>query len=138
MAARPITINRYLTLDECFRVFLRDTEEEFRTRDLSRSFWCGSNGRRGYRKNVKRWIDSKPPAWGWAEYGTRTIHVYVADDCPMDRAVALIAHEIGHLMKPRPKDKVMEERKAEKYATVAKTAFDMAQKILEKRFDGEF
>lgn len=135
---REITVKRYLTLAECFRAWGRWTESEFAEIDQSKHYWCGNDGHRPYRKNVKKWFDSNPKAWGWAEFRKRMIHVYIADDCPLEVAVSLIAHEIGHLRLPRPKDKMLEERKAERYAVVARTAVEMASKILEKRFDGEF
>ena len=128
---KGITIVRYSTLISCFLAFRGwdsiDDEE------LKTAYWEGYDGGRYFRQNVGRWLkNNKRKCWGFAEYGTKSIHIWVADYCSMKELIELIAHESSHLRKPRFKDKREEEKKASLVERDAGLAYDIASSILEK------
>jgi len=129
MPVKPIKIERYNTLKECFMEFMG--WESINDEDLKKSYWCGHNGSRPFRINAAKWLaDPKKKCWGWANFKSKTIHMWVADDCEQEELIGLLAHEAAHLRRPRYKDKQEEEKKAVKTALDATFAFTVSNLIL--------
>jgi len=128
---KPIHIKPYDTLEECFCEFLEiNSVDEIGDKD----YWSGYNGSKPFRINIKKWLTSTNyKCWGWVEYKTKTVHLWIDNDCGMDELVSTIAHEVAHLNKPRFKDKKEEEKKANKYAEVANMAYNFAKTYIELR-----
>lgn len=129
MAERTIKLLRYATLRECFLKCIG--QEDLSDADAKTHFWVGHNGRRGYRIRVDRWLAQNTKVWGWANYRQREIHVYVAPDADVYEVIEVLAHEIGHFQRPRYPFGHDEERKAENYRKVTKTAISMARRLAE-------
>jgi hypothetical protein len=130
---KTVKVIRYDTLTDCFQAFIGfdcSVEEEARNH-----YWCGHNGIHPYRVNVWRWLNTyKHLSWGWAEYKTKTIHMWMADDCPVAEMVRLFAHEVAHLRLPRPyKDDRAEELKARRSEYDASFAYTAALAIGENK-----
>ena len=108
--SKEATIVRYGSLRECLCACLGwPLDREPGPRD----YWLGHNGSRPYRQNVRRWLaNPKKRAWGWAEYCTKSIHLWVGEGCEEVELLGVIAHELAHLRRPRFKDNALEERKA--------------------------
>lgn len=124
---RKIKVNKYGSLEECFAAFLGKDKIDDKDRA---GFWVGNDGRSSYRVNIGKWLaTTQRKAWGWAEYKTRSIHLWISKDCHPREAMRLISHEIGHLCRPRPGG-TKEERKACRYGAVTEMSFDIAKQFI--------
>jgi hypothetical protein len=94
---------------------------------------CDSNGK--YRITRKEYMAQlrKRHCWGWAQFEDKLIHIWSDAQCKPEVLVALIGHELGHLERPRPRNKKYEEQKADNYGRVARTAYEIAEQIIKKR-----
>jgi hypothetical protein len=66
----------------------------------------------------------KAGTWGWIE-NKDVLHLWIADHANRGAIVRLITHELGHAQKSINK----EESKAERYACVALTAYEIMEEI---------
>lgn len=71
---------------------------------------------------------SKLKCWGWCE-DKRAIHLWVSCRAKLQDVIALVAHEIGHTIRPHHKYFVPEETKACKYSRVARMATEIASDL---------
>ncbi len=121
MRTKDILVHRYDTLIECFLALLgydKVPEEGF-----DNYWWEGFDGGRKYRVNVSRWLKKpKMKAWGWASYRQKTIHLWWDPDCAREELASVIAHEFAHLHRPRHKNKMEEEKKADLCGRAARFA----------------
>jgi len=118
---KPITIIRYDSLKECFLSFIEGDEVG------DNDYWEGYDGGRKFRVNVKKWLNKcKRKCWGWADYKPKTIHIWVDIDCPIEDSIEMLAHESAHLRRPRYKNKMEEEKKANRSGEDAKFAYNAA------------
>ncbi len=126
---KDITVIQHETLKECFMELM--DWDSINDEEIKYSYWLGHNGKRPFRENVKRWLENtKRKCWGWAEYKTKTIHIWINKECDTEEVIACLAHEAAHLRRPRFKDKEEEERKASRTELDAKFAYNCAIKIL--------
>jgi hypothetical protein len=119
---------KYDNLRECFLLFLNKpdmTDEECRTH-----YWVGHNGTRPYRIRIDKWLASNPKVWGWCEHKARTIHIYVSPEADIFDVITMMAHELGHMQRPRYPIDSDEEKKAANYEKVTKTAIDIAKEMM--------
>jgi hypothetical protein len=125
-----IKVVRYDTLRECFLkcVNLEGISEE----DAKNRFWVGHNGKRGFRIRIDRWLSSGVKQWGWIDYRSRTLHLYIALDADIFDVIAMISHEVGHFKLPRYPFGHDEEKKAETYRNVTQTAINIAKETMKK------
>lgn len=86
-----------------------------------------------YEMTRKQFMSARRHAkcWGFANFDTKTIHLWVGYGCTRDHLISLLAHELGHMERPRPRDKQKEEAKAITFARVALTAHKMMVELLE-------
>ena len=130
--SKAVTVKNYPSLEQCFMAFMSwDKMPE----DVNKAYWVGNDGHKAYRKNVGKWLKNPPDCWGWAEYATKSIHVWFSKKIKRSKVLqaeflGLIAHELSHLRKPRPKDKILEEKKASLVQHDAKTAYGIMNDLL--------
>lgn len=74
----------------------------------------------------------KTGTWGWCE-NKRKLHLWVGDHAKEISIIRLISHEIGHMQRPFKRVSREEEAKAEQYANVAQTAFQIMNEIFRKK-----
>ena len=125
---KPITIVRYNSLKDCFMSFIEDNEIS------DNDYWEGYNGGRKFRVNVKKWLNNcKRKCWGWADYKPKTIHIWIDKECSIEELIGILAHEASHLRQPRYKNKMEEEKKANRAGEDAKFAYQSAIKIKDSK-----
>ena len=73
-------------------------------------------------------ILSNGKTWGWVENKKR-IHFWKDKSATKKQIIRTLAHELGHTHRPFHRDTFKEEQKAEKYAEVAETAYDIMGEI---------
>ena len=125
-----IKVVRYKTLRECFLKCIDKpdlTDEEAKVH-----CWVGHNGKRGYRIRVDKWLAKDTKVWGWVEYKTRTLHLFISEDADIFELIELLSHEIGHFQRPRYPFGHDEEKKAEQYRKVTTTAIDIAKGLMKE------
>ena len=61
------------------------------------------------------------------------MHLWFDNSCDISDMVGLIAHELGHIERPYHKDRSEEEKKAGKFAAVAKSATTLSVRILQEK-----
>ena len=128
---KPVLLKRYDALEECFCACMRWDKVDWE--NIDKHYWCGYSGFKPYRQNVGKWLRKCPrKAWGWAEYKTKTVHVWTSKDCEPKELINLLAHEIAHLNRPRYKDGREEERKANRTGEFAQMAYEMAMELQKK------
>jgi len=122
-------IAQYRSLISCMAAFFRCPPSKIPTRGN----WEGydRNGRKVRRsmKEVLR-LHRDRGCWGWVEHH-RTLHLWVSRKASFSEAVALVAHELGHLERPWGHGS-REEKKAARYEAVAQNAVDLLA-VLRKR-----
>ena len=72
----------------------------------------------------------KTGTWGFC-HDKREIHIWVAKWAKKRSVIRLLAHEIGHTIRPYHRSSSDEESKAEQYADVAQMAFDVMCDLLD-------
>lgn len=132
MSRKPITVKNYPSLEQCLMAFM---DWDKMPEDINKAYWSGHDGFKPYRKNIGRWLKNPPACWGWAEYSTKSIHVWFSKKVKRDKSsraelLGMIAHELAHLRKPRPKDKMLEEKKASLVQHDAITAYGIMNDLL--------
>lgn len=92
-----------------------------------------TDGTRERKWPMRRFVRScrKRGLWGWCEK-KKLIHAWIADYADPGAVIRFFAHELGHMQRPHHRRRGQEEAKAEQYASVAKTAFEMMIEILKK------
>jgi hypothetical protein len=107
---------RYETLKDCITAFLGnqpgvtiDTVGE----------WVTSKERMTMKEMIAR--HTEIGCWGWCE-NKEIIHLWVGEHADILNVINLIAHEVGHTMRPWHKDHLAEEDKACRYGDVARDA----------------
>jgi len=71
----------------------------------------------------------KEGCWGFcADKGD--IHVWVDVHAKPSKIIRMLAHEIGHKQRPFKRTRILEERKAESYADVTLSAFEIMEDII--------
>ena len=122
-----IKVIRYETLKECFLGCIE--KKELTDEDARKNYWVGHNGKRGFRIRVDKWLGRDEKVWAWANYKKREVHIYTADDANVFEIIEVLSHEIGHFQRPRYPFGNDEEKKAEIYRKVTKTAINIAKSI---------
>lgn len=84
----------------------------------------------------------KEGTWGFCR-NKKEIHVWVDKKVASKRSIVrLLAHEIGHKQRPFHRLSSKEEDKAESYAAVALTAYDIMEHLVEGKtgnvYDSDF
>ena len=70
--------------------------------------------------------------WGFCN-NKKSIHIWVAKHAEPVRIIRLLSHEIGHMQKPFKRDNFAEERKAGIFESVAVSAFEIMEEIMENK-----
>lgn len=122
-----VTVLTYDTLEECIAAFHNCGTAEI----YSKGPWTweqdGVITVWGMRRMIR--CRKKEGTWGFCE-DKGDIHVWVDKHTQPKKIVRMIAHEIGHKQRPFKRDIFAEERKAEVYADVALTAFEIMEEII--------
>ena len=131
---KPVTITRYSTLEDCFKLYMKwDKIDEIDYDIVKYSYWSGYDGGKQFKINIGKWL--KNPGmncWGWAEYRTKSIHIWVSNECDIKELIGMLAHESAHLRRPQYKDRKEEEKKADRSSTDAIFAYEVANEIMNK------
>lgn len=123
-----ISVLTYDTLEECLAAFLNCEVDELH----SKKPWVWEQDGRVTVWGMRRMIRcrKKEGTWGFCE-NKGNIHVWVASHAKPVSILRLLAHEIGHRQRPFKRNNFAEERKAEVYADVTVSAFEIMETILE-------
>jgi uncharacterized protein YjaZ len=122
-----IEIIRHETLEECVAKFYNCEESEIYKFKVT---FENTNGSSVWPVRRMIRVRKKRGTWGWVE-NKGAIHIWVSEKAPMHRIIRLLAHELGHKEKPYYKNRIQEERKAEKYADAAVASYNIACDIME-------
>lgn len=133
MTEADIHIVNYDTLLECMAAFLGCEEDEVESQE---GVWQwgdedGVNHEQPMQEAVAK-IVSDEDVWGWIEDKWR-VHIWFGDQCTPERLIGALAHELGHGRRPFHRDTFVEETKACKYGSVAMTAFEIMNDLMEDR-----
>lgn len=108
--------------------FLKVDEKE-----LPNTYWVGSNGEKDYEvcatevlETPTKWCNE---CWGWAEWKTRTMHIWVGENALSEDVIGLIAHEAAHMRRPKHRTSQKEEQKAEEARVYAQFAYNMTKEL---------
>lgn len=67
--------------------------------------------------------------WGWLD-DRRVLNIWVSEKAEPWQVLRVMAHELGHCLKPFYKNNLREEKKAAKYAKVATKAFVLMEELM--------
>lgn len=131
----PLTLVTYDTPEELLKTFWQFGDE---TADFE---GCTFGGEDAEGNEVEFDLDDmvdgvkKQGMWGYAESKTGKVHIWVDPASASKDVMFFLGHELGHLsgtpieQTTEPGD-IREEKRADEYATVAKTAFEWMGEIL--------
>lgn len=121
---------RYNSLEECMAAFFCCDVEDLPTQ--GRWEWMDGDRFRVWPMSRVLRVRRKTGTWGWCEE-KRVIHLWVADHADDLSIMRLIAHELGHMRRPFKRESHEEEAKANQYADVAQTAFQIMRSVFRKK-----
>lgn len=124
-----LQILRYSELEECLAAYLRCSTDELGEQE-GVWVWADYGGER-HERSIREAIDiiRDDDCWGWLE-DKSVLHLWYSDGVTERSLLNMISHELGHRERPHHRTIEKEERKANQYAMISTTAYDIMQDLL--------